>query len=106
MIIQRQTKYILQNLINLKNTQNHPILQFCKIYRNYVNDSSPSAPPIEMSFAKYGDDDPGVAPIIVMHGLYGSKQNWKSSAKAIVAKTNPKRQVLKAFFFLNLICKI
>lgn len=33
------------------------------------------------------------APICILHGLFGSKQNWSSIAKALNAKTSPTRQV-------------
>lgn len=31
--------------------------------------------------------------VVIMHGLFGSKQNWKSICKALHAKSNPKRKV-------------
>lgn len=33
-------------------------------------------------------------PLVVMHGLFGSKQNWKSLCKAIQQKSNPYRKVI------------
>lgn len=33
-------------------------------------------------------------PLVVMHGLFGSKQNWKSLCKAIQQKANPYRKVI------------
>ena len=32
-------------------------------------------------------------PVVIMHGLFGSKFNWNSLAKAINAKTEPNRKV-------------
>ncbi|XP_008471056.2 protein ABHD11-like [Diaphorina citri] len=49
--------------------------------------------PIKMSF-KVADTetpvDPDTKPIIIMHGLLGSKNNWNSLAKAIHRKTKKK----------------
>jgi abhydrolase domain-containing protein 11 len=32
-------------------------------------------------------------PVVIMHGLFGSKFNWNSLAKAMNAKTEPPRKV-------------
>lgn len=43
----------------------------------------------------YGNDSSAsVPPICIMHGLFGSKQNWSSLSKALAAKTQPQRQVI------------
>ncbi|KAI9276192.1 Alpha/Beta hydrolase protein [Sporodiniella umbellata] len=41
---------------------------------------------VQLSFQKYGDNG-NVGPIVICHGLFGSKQNWKSLAKALEQKT-------------------
>lgn len=33
------------------------------------------------------------SPIIIMHGLFGSKQNWSSISKALNAQSTPTRKV-------------
>lgn len=52
---------------------------------------------VELSYNAYdktnvSDSDKGL-PLIIMHGLFGSKQNWRSLCKAIVERTNPVRKV-------------
>lgn len=37
--------------------------------------------------------DVTAAPILILHGLFGSKQNWKSLSKVLASKTNPNRKV-------------
>ncbi|KAG4066606.1 hypothetical protein HA402_007242 [Bradysia odoriphaga] len=32
--------------------------------------------------------------VVIMHGLFGSKQNWKSICKALSQKSNPKRKII------------
>ncbi|SPP78387.1 protein ABHD11 [Drosophila guanche] len=48
--------------------------------------------PIDMSFELFEGQtsDPSQAPLITMHGLFGSKQNWRGISKALVQRTNRK----------------
>lgn len=52
--------------------------------------------PIKMSYATYESTiaPNNISPLIVMHGLFGSKSNWKSLCKAIQKKSNPSRKVI------------
>lgn len=34
-----------------------------------------------------------VSPIVIMHGLFGTKQNWSSISKALNANSSPTRKV-------------
>lgn len=45
-----------------------------------------------MAFNAYGSDGEA-PPLIVMHGLFGSKQNWRGVGKALESKLTPKRKV-------------
>lgn len=84
-----------------------PIKQFTKYSKtlfsltrcNNINSSSKyaSTKAVELSYNAY--DKPNVPesdkelPLIIMHGLFGSKQNWRSLCKAIVERSNPTRKV-------------
>ncbi|XP_017891208.1 protein ABHD11 isoform X2 [Ceratina calcarata] len=50
--------------------------------------------PVKLAYVSYeamnGDKNPAHHPIIVMHGLLGSKTNWSSLSKAIHQRTNRK----------------
>lgn len=52
--------------------------------------------PIKMSYATYESTvaQNNTSPLIVMHGLFGSKSNWKSLCKAIQKKSTPLRKVI------------
>lgn len=42
--------------------------------------------PVKLSFEKYGDEDylgREVSPLVILHGLFGSKSNWQSIASAL-----------------------
>lgn len=53
---------------------------------------------INMSFASYestqtpSGDMP--SPLVIMHGLFGSKANWNSLCKALHQKTSPQRKII------------
>lgn len=51
--------------------------------------------PLSLSFNSCDSNDNGNRPpVIIMHGLFGSKQNWKSLCKAMNLKTNPNRTII------------
>lgn len=66
---------------------------FFFFFLQFIICSSHRITPIKMSF-KVADTetpvDPDTKPIIIMHGLLGSKNNWNSLAKAIHRKTKKK----------------
>lgn len=54
---------------------------------------------VSMSFATYESSMPstsnsGPPPLIVMHGLFGSKRNWNSLCKVFHQKTIPQRKII------------
>lgn len=54
---------------------------------------------VHMSFASYettgiNENTEVPPPLIVMHGLFGSKANWNSLCKAFHQKTEPRRKIL------------
>lgn len=60
-----------------------------------INNTSQYAAPVKLAYASYestkeSSGKTSVAPIMIMHGLFGSKSNWNSLAKAIHQKTNRK----------------
>uniref|UniRef100_A0A8D9F725 sn-1-specific diacylglycerol lipase ABHD11 n=1 Tax=Cacopsylla melanoneura TaxID=428564 RepID=A0A8D9F725_9HEMI len=66
--------------------------RFCQTNYGGIN-------PIQMTFrAPFFDTplDPDAKPILIMHGLLGSKNNWNSLAKAIQSKTKKKVFVVDA----------
>lgn len=52
--------------------------------------------PLKLSFAAYEtptETNKG-HPFVILHGLFGSKQNWTSLSKAFHQKTSPQRKVI------------
>lgn len=52
--------------------------------------------PITMAYNSYeatSATENNANPVIIMHGLFGSKQNWRSICKALHAKSIPCRKV-------------
>ncbi|KAH8287293.1 hypothetical protein KR054_005379 [Drosophila jambulina] len=66
--------------------------------------ASYSTEPVEMSFELYqGEGQPTQPPLITMHGLFGSKQNWRGISRALVRKIPRKVSVSLQFsLFLSL----
>lgn len=53
--------------------------------------------PVLMSYASYESTQSSserIPPLIVMHGLFGSKGNWNSLCKAMQSKSNPSRKII------------
>ncbi|KAH8365028.1 hypothetical protein KR200_001461 [Drosophila serrata] len=51
------------------------------------NASYSTSEPVEMSFEMYqGEGQPTQPPLITMHGLFGSKQNWRGISRALMRK--------------------
>ncbi|GAA5841078.1 hypothetical protein JCM3766R1_006659 [Sporobolomyces carnicolor] len=42
--------------------------------------------PVKLAFESHGPTSSSNAPLVVLHGLYGSKQNWRSLAKGMATK--------------------
>lgn len=84
---------VQSNIIN-NNKSAISICSTLRLYSQYV-----SAPqPIEMASKIYWNNTVvnnknAAAPIVILHGLFGSKQNWKSFSKAMLGQTNPPRRV-------------
>lgn len=60
--------------------------------------------PIEMASKTYWNNTVvnnknAAAPIVIMHGLFGSKQNWRSFSKAMLGQTIPPRRVCVYFYY-------
>lgn len=63
------------------------------------SDSKDIYEPVDLAYATYEstrsyDPKDVPAPLIVMHGLFGSKANWNSHCKAFHQKTIPQRKVV------------
>ncbi|KAH8244942.1 hypothetical protein KR032_003077 [Drosophila birchii] len=55
------------------------------------NASYSTSQPVEMSFEVYqGEGQPTQPPLITLHGLFGSKQNWRGISRALIRKTSRK----------------
>lgn len=54
-----------------------------------------SAGPVNLAYSSYEStsSDNDANPVIIMHGLFGMKQNWRSISKVLHNKTNPPRKV-------------
>ncbi|VEN53245.1 unnamed protein product [Callosobruchus maculatus] len=54
--------------------------------------------PVNLSYATYesttADRPSQAAPLVIMHGLFGSKSNWNSLSKVYQQKCNPQRKVI------------
>lgn len=78
---------------NAKNKQQSDTLKRC-----FAMSPNKKIEPVNLSYASYetttsfteGKEPP---PLIVMHGLFGSKANWNSLCKAYHKKTVPQRKV-------------
>lgn len=62
---------------------------------NYSSSCELSAP-LKLSFAAYetAADTSSEPPFVILHGLFGSKQNWTSLSKAYHQQTSPRRKVI------------
>ncbi|XP_052864332.1 protein ABHD11-like [Anopheles cruzii] len=65
------------------------------VHISAVQSSRPTAVPL--AFSRYennatGEND-GTPPVLVLHGLFGSKSNWNSLAKAFHKNTKPVRKI-------------
>lgn len=52
--------------------------------------------PVALSFTRYENNasDSNAPPVLVLHGLFGSKSNWNSLGKAFHKNTKPVRKVI------------
>nr|CAI5834017.1 unnamed protein product [Callosobruchus analis] len=54
--------------------------------------------PVKLSYATYesttADKPSQAAPLVIMHGLFGSKSNWNSLCKVYQQKCNPQRKII------------
>ncbi|KAK4877768.1 hypothetical protein RN001_010274 [Aquatica leii] len=64
-----------------------------RFYGTYYN-----LEPIDMAFASYESiltyKESPPSPLIIMHGMLGSKTNWNSLCKAFQKRTNPQRKII------------
>lgn len=49
--------------------------------------------PVQMSYTSFETAEAKLPPLIIMHGLFGSKANWNSLCKAFTKQLNPRRNV-------------
>ncbi|XP_014481201.1 PREDICTED: alpha/beta hydrolase domain-containing protein 11-like isoform X2 [Dinoponera quadriceps] len=88
-----------QNVSVLLRTRNLVGLSFSvnKLHSSYRQclHSNPLRVPVKLAYASYESlkkNEQNLPPIIIMHGLFGSKNNWNSLSKTIHEKT--KRKVI------------
>lgn len=72
--------------------KNHLINSF----RHYGKWWSPNQPePIKLAYTSYENTKIryDAAPVIILHGLYGSRKNFRNVAQNIIEKLQPERKV-------------
>lgn len=95
MTLQKWVKLVNSNVQQtvLRNLNAAQILRDNNEQRRHNSSSA-----VDLSFNSYDNlkrkNEPLAPPLIVIHGLFGSKQNWRSLCKAIQQKTEPYRQVI------------
>lgn len=50
--------------------------------------------PVQMSYSHFETQQATAPPLLIMHGLFGSKANWNSLCKAFIKQLNPQRNVI------------
>lgn len=70
-------------------------LQFVKklIGQNVKSFSSQKLEAVKLAFTIYENNASSAAPFVIIHGLFGSKQNWTSLCKAYSQKIEPARNI-------------
>ncbi|XP_048522733.1 uncharacterized protein LOC109541308 [Dendroctonus ponderosae] len=61
--------------------------------RNVKSFSSQKLQPVKLAFTIYENYTSKAAPFVIIHGLFGSKQNWTSLCKAYSQKIEPPRKI-------------
>lgn len=66
-----------------------------KNVRFYVKTAIPPSETVNMAFRVFDcDSSSKVPPLIIMHGLFGSKRNWKSFSGFLQKQTVPQRKII------------
>ncbi|KAF7406497.1 hypothetical protein HZH68_005866 [Vespula germanica] len=93
-MIQITTQNRLVHLGRLNITLLSPVLRLLSTYKTLNNSSI--AEPVKLAYASYESMKENlnltINPIVIMHGLFGSKNNWNSLSKAI--HQNSQRKVI------------
>lgn len=84
-------------MIHLRNSR---VLIRCSC--RYISDNTTKSKekekiqPVDLAYASYESTDIGYGstPLVIMHGLLGSKNNWNSLSKAFHKKTIPQRKII------------
>lgn len=60
--------------------------------KNHVAAYCSNIQAIDMSYDVFESKNPDInlSPLIIMHGLFGSKQNWRGVGRALASKMNRK----------------
>nr|XP_050847965.1 protein ABHD11 isoform X3 [Vespula vulgaris] len=91
-MIQITTQNRLVHLGRLNITLLSPVLRLLSTYKTLNNSSI--AEPVKLAYASYESMKENlnltINPIVIMHGLFGSKNNWNSLSKAIHQKSQRK----------------
>ncbi|XP_055705842.1 protein ABHD11-like isoform X2 [Phlebotomus papatasi] len=76
------------------------LMRFLPGFSNSVVNSrhlSHNIQPVKLSYDEYLPKDPqsaSGAPLLIMHGLFGSRQNWRGISKRLTQVLNPSRRIL------------
>lgn len=86
---------ICENFLKSKNSK---IQLSLKPFKTLMTRTSRDVTSVKLAYASYestsglNEDDP--PPLIILHGLFGSKANWNSLCKAYHKRTMPQRKVI------------
>lgn len=69
------------------------IFSHIKYYQYQIKKFSTIPQPIQMAYSFFEAPEAKASPLIIMHGLFGSKANWNSLCKAFIKQLKPERNV-------------
>ena len=83
----------IQSAVNVNKPKIEMNLRRFSVFRGLVNSNQPlrtfastSGGPVKLSFDRYENVKPEVAsPLLILHGLFGSRQNWRGVSKRLNA---------------------
>lgn len=80
-------------MFSLKNTFSHVKVTQYQLLIHIHNASTTTRQPIQMSYTAFESPKSNSSPLIIMHGMFGSKENWNSLSKALLKQLNPQRNI-------------
>lgn len=97
---------VLRSKLNVQLVVNNNVQVGANGFNSHFNQqrSYASASAVAISTEQFDGPttDPSRSPLVTFHGLFGSKQNWRSISKSLAAKTN--RRVRSESLSLQIQC--